>query len=527
MTTSNPYTLENFLLDAKVTAPPAFAKHLEMPWRPRQDQVVGLNRKLCNNRFGLFDDPGVGKTVQLQAFALQMVAQGNRVLMLMPPVLLGQYVASLRETFSEPERFVSWHVLTQGPAKRQELYELWDCSGEWPQMLLMSYEMFVNETRVKKGEKRRQKMASVFRELYRVVDIDEGHKLCGHDTLIHDCLSWHLGEPEESMLGIATGTPMMTNPLNAYGLIQLLNPTAYSNFGQFERKHAEYTKIRLENPRPLRNGQMLEWVMKLTGFRNAELIRQNLYANGRRVIKEQVLDLKKPQILEVPVVLGDEHYRLYRQLEKERILEYQGQIIAGGINEQRLRQALLRIITNPEAFMAEGVPIYNAVLDMLLQKIETHNNAMPEPETNFPNKIIVFCNLRNTAAWLKKALAAYNPVVLNGDTTDKEGVRRAFLEKDSCRILIANPESAGFGLNFQGVSRVCIFVEPTSIPGEFKQAMERIYRGGQKHVCQVYVFRAAGTIAPRATKEMLERTKEINRVNQDSVIFSTFFRRAA
>lgn len=521
------YTLDDFLKAALVPRPAAFAKFMEMPWQPRQDQVVGLNRKLCNNRFGLFDDPGCGKTVQIQAFALQMVADGNNVLLLMPPVLLGQFVASLRETFTEPERYVSWHVLTQGPAKRKELYALWQKSGEWPQMLLMSYEMFVQETRIPKGQKGRPDMAHTLREVYRVVDVDEGHKLCGHDTLLHDQLSWHVGEPEESMLGISTGTPMTTNPLNAYGLIQLLNPKAYSNFSQFERMHAVYERIRLKEPRPLKGGRKLEYINKLSGFRNVELIRKNLYANGRRVIKEQVIDLKEPQIMEVPVVLGDEHHRLYKQLEKERILEYQGQIIAGGINEQRLRQALLRIITNPEAFMPEGKKIYNAVLDTLMGKIEAHNNAMPDPETGFPNKIIIFCNLRNTAAWLRTQLAAYNPIVLNGDTPDKDRARRAFMEDPTCRVLIANPESAGFGLNFQTISRVCIFVEPTSVPGEFKQAMERIYRNGQEYVCQVYVLRAAGTIAPKATKEMLARSQEINKVNQDSVIFSTFFRRTA
>ena len=93
--------------------------------------------------------------------------------------------------------------------------------------------------------------------------------------------------------------------------------------------------------------------------------------------------------------------------------------------------------------------------------------------------------------------------------------------------MIANPESAGYGLNFQHVSRMCIFAEPTSVPGEFKQAMERIYRNGQEGFVQVYILRASGTIAPRATKEMLNRAHEINKVNRDSVIFSTFFKRAA
>ena len=467
-----------------------------------------------------------GKTVQMQAQAMQMIAEGNKVMMLMPPVLLGQFVESLCETFTEPYRYFNWHVLNQGPAPREVLFERWEREG-WPELLLMSYEMFVLLTRVPKGQRGRPKVAHPLRENYRVVTCDEGHKLCGHDTHLHNSLSWHCGEVDESMLTIATGTPMPTTPLNAYGLIELLNPGAYSNYNQFERLHAIYKKIRLKEPR-MYGKKKVEWISKLDGFRGQEHIRKHLYLYGRRVIKEQVLSLKEPTIREVPVVLGDDHLRLYKRLEKERILEFQGQIIAGGINDQRLRQALLRIVTNPEAFVAPGKKIYNAVLETVLNLVESHGNGMPLVEDpSFPNKVILFCNLRATAAWLQKVMAEFNPIVLNGDTPDKDRARKAFNDDPDCRMLIANPESAGFGLNFQKVSRLAIFVEPTAIPGEFKQAMERIYRQGQEGVAEVYILRASGTIAPLATKEMLNRVEEINRVNRDSVVLSTYFKRTA
>lgn len=524
MSSSDGYTLEDFLLAARVPRPAPFARFLKMAFVPRQDQVVGLNRTLANMRFGLFDDPGVGKTVQMQAHAMQMVSEGNKVLLLMPPVLLGQFIESLCETFTEPHRYFNWHVLNQGPAHRQTLFALWEKQG-WPEMLLMSYEMFVLLTRIPKGGKGRPEMAHILRENYRIVTCDEGHKLCGHDTYLHEQLSWHCGEADEAMLMIATGTPMPTSPLNAYGIIQLLNPKAYSNFNQFERLHAVYERIRLKEPRMF-GKKKVEFINKLSGFRGQEQIRQNLYAYGRRVIKEQVLSLKEPTIREVPVVLGEDHMKLYKRLEKERILEFQGQIIAGGINDQRLRQALLRIVTNPEAFIAPGKMIYNAVLDSVHNLIDSHGNALPMDD-GFPNKVILFCNLRPTAAWLKACFSTFNPIVLNGDTPDKDRARRQFNDDPTCRMLIANPESAGFGLNFQKVSRLAIFVEPTSVPGEFKQAMERIYRNGQDGVCEIYILRASGTIAPRATKEMLNRTHEINLVNRDSVVLSTYFKRTA
>lgn len=518
------YTLDHYLREAGVPKPAAWAKNLDMAFTPRPDQVVGLNRKLFNPRFGLFDDPGTGKTVQIQASSMQLVAEGNKVLLLMPPVLLGQFAESLMTTFRGVENYLSWHVVTEGPAKREQLYERWSKTDEWPDLLLASYEMFVAMTRIPKGSKGRPWIAHALREVYRIVDCDEGHKLCGHDTILHNLLDWHCGEVDESMLCISTGTPMPLTPLNAYGLIHLLQPRAYRDYNQFERMHAVFKRIRLAEPRRTKTEKEVEWVTVLDGFRDLEGIRKHLYASGRRVIKEQVLDLKEPQIIEQTVILGADHLRLYKRLEKERIIEWKGQIVAGGMNEQRLRQALLRIVTNPEAFMAEGVKIYNAVLDMTLEIIEGHNDAQPL-EDGFPNKILVFCNLRDTARFLKGALAKYNPVVINGETTDKEAARKTFLYDDSCRMAICNPESAGFGLNFQGVSCTNIFVEPTSSPGEFKQAMERVYRNLQKYVVQTYILRAKGTIAPKATAMMLERTDYINEVNQDEVILSNYYRR--
>lgn len=465
-----------------------------------------------------------GKTVQLQAAAMQMIADGNMCLLLMPPVLLGQFVESLCETFTGPERYISWHVLNDPPKQRELLYQLWDAKG-WPQMLLMTYEMFVNLVRIPKGTKGRPELAYKLRELYRIVQCDEGHKLCAHTTILHPCLDWHCGEVGESYLTIATGTPMPTTPLNAYGLIHLINPTAYRDFNQFERKHAIYKRIKLSVPRPRLNGKPQTHVQVLDGFKGQEEIRKHLYRYGRRVIKEQVLDLCEPQIIEVPVVLGKDHMTLYKKLEKERILEYQGQIVAGGINENNLRNALLRIVTNPEAFIPEGKTISNMVLETVRELIASHNDAKPL-EDGFPNKIVLFCNLRATAAWLKKEMAAYGAEVMNGETSDKEYVRKRFLNDPTCRVLVANPESAGFGLNLQGVCCTAIYVEPTGVPGEFKQSMERFYRNNQKYVVQAYILRASGTIAPRATKEMLNRMAEINKVNLDEVILSTYFRRA-
>lgn len=519
MKSSDAYTLHDFLRDAGVAAPAPQASVLPMAFVPRKDQVVGLNQLLLYNRFGLYDDPGVGKTVIMQGYSCHMVFEGNKVLLLMPPILLGQFLESLVDTFPGIDNHLSWHVMTDGPADREKLYDAWE-QDRWPDLLLMSYEMFRNLTTPKAlpGTKRRgrPRAAMLLRRQYRVMVCDEAHELCGHDTKLHECVTWFLGEEHESALVLATGTPMPTTPLDAYGLISLTNQKAYQNYSQFERIHAEYKMIRLRNPiirygRKITHQRIVDKVVRL------EQIRKALYKRGRRIVKEQVLSLQTPTISEVPVTLSHEHLRLYKRLEKERIIELGGEIIAGGMNDQALRQALLRIVTNPEAFSTK--PLENAVVGAARQLMADHQVQAPTEE-GFPNKVILFCNLQNTALWLKEVFAEYQPAMLNGLVGNKDAERLRFLNDPNCRMLIANPESAGYGLNLQHVSRLCIFVEPTSIPGQFKQAMERIYRGGQQGVCYVYILRAAGTIAPRATADMLERMADIERINRDPVALS-------
>ena len=457
-----------------------------------------------------------GKTVQMQAFSAHMVFEGNKVLLLMPPILLGQFLESLTETYPGVEDCMTWHVLTEGPTARDELFAEWDADA-WPDLLLMSYELYRKLSAPDKRTRRRPESAHRLREIYRVVVCDEAHELCNHETILHSTLTWHLGEMDESALVLATGTPMPTSPLDAYGLIALTSPKAYSNYGQFERMHAIYKTIRLKNPIVARSGKKITHQRILDGVQRVEGIRKALYSRGRRIVKEQVLSLKAPTITEVPVTLSHEHLSLYKRLEKERILEFGGEIVAGGMSDPALRQALLRIVTNPERFA--GRDLQNNVVGAARQLLQDHQ-IEAATEDGFPNKAIIFCNLHATSDWLQKVFAELNPAVLNGKTVNKDAARKKFLEDQTCRLLIANPESAGFGLNLQHVSRLCIFLEPTSIPGQFKQAMERIYRSGQAGVCYVYILRAAGTIAPAATKLMLERMEEIEKINRDPVALS-------
>ena len=56
-------------------------------------------------------------------------------------MLLLQYEKAQRADFPGVADYISWHILREVPARRKKLYAKWD-EGGWPDILMMSYQMF-------------------------------------------------------------------------------------------------------------------------------------------------------------------------------------------------------------------------------------------------------------------------------------------------------------------------------------------------------------------------------------------------
>lgn len=492
-----PYTLDNYYKAAGLKFPVAFAKYVEMAFKPRPDQVIGLRKAIENERFGLYDEPGVGKTVISQAYSAYWVSEGHKVVVVMPPVLLPQFEESFLTTFKGIEKYLQIHMTDQPKVKREKLFDEFDKNNSWPTVICFSYQLFKQYSdRIKKH--------------YRVVVADEAHALKNPDSASYKNMKQYLDAEGGSAFLPMTGTPVPNELKDAYGLISLTNPGAYKTYREFEGKHFVYTKIRLKQPRQIKiKGRLVtQRSMRLhTGYRGKDEIHQKLYANARRVVKEDVIKLMKPTVIKLPIDLTAKHQRLYEKLARERILELEGELISA-VQEQALRQKLLQIITCPHLFVDEGVQIDNNVFKAIDQICDTINIS----ET----KLVVFANFIDSIATMKEIFKQYNPAVLNGTTTDKEAQKQKFITDETCRIVFANPVSAGVGVDgFQKVSHNVFFAEPTGVPGTFKQAVERLYRGGQLNRVNVWIAKVRNTISPKAIENMLRKEEDVQNVNRD------------
>jgi SNF2 family DNA or RNA helicase len=346
---------------------------------------------------------------------------------------------------------------------------------------------------------------------YNLLIADEAHHLKGSSSFMHAATLHFIGDLDTSDskkkkgsgLVLMTGTPIHNTLLDAYAMIKLLTPGVYISLKAFERIHSVYV-FDPENNRKT-----------LVGFKHKETITQNLYLQARRVTKDQVFTMQEPRIIEVPVKLSKEHAHLYQELVTKRVLDL-GDTLIDARTAQSLRMKCLQIVTTPLHFTQKPI-LDNQIKETLLELVDSLGVV---PGTNTPGiegieKVVIFANFRRSVEEIAEWFKEYNPAVLYGDTHDQDKERNKFLKDKTCKILVSNPKSGGVGLNLQSVCRYVIFAEPVSVPGEFKQASERVYRIGQKRVVSVYIMKAMGTIAPTLTRKMLGKEVDTLQVTQD------------
>lgn len=501
------YTLDDYFKEAGVKLTIPFAPYVNMKFRPRPDQVKALNQSVYYMRYLNASDPGVGKTVAAQAWGLYWLSEGTKVLVTMPPALLYQFESSLFETYIGLDKYVRCHVLDEPPAKRNKLMAGWDEANNWPEFLLVSYHKL-------------RSMAPRLKEAgYEALLCDEAHTLKNPESMIYKVVRNYLGDWNDTALNALTGTPVVNELLDAYGLVSLVNPDAYSTLKEFERHHCLYEKIRLREPKKLRNGGMLRHIKKLVGYRDVDTIHRNMYRHGMRVLKEDVLNLHEPTITEVAVKLDSKHLNLYRKLARERILEIGDELITA-LQEQGLRQKLLQIVTCPHLF----IPPEEKITNEIFKTTEAILDSVGISQT----KVVLFANYQRTVEELAEHFADLHPAIIYGASKNANAERLKFIENNACRLLIANPISAGAGLDgLQTVSHNMIFVEPTGVPGQFSQCVARLQRGGQKKPVSVYILKALSTVAPKATKEMMRKAENVKQVNMDRESLLDYFNVAA
>ena len=208
-----------------------------------------------NPRFILADEVGLGKTIEAGLVMKELKARGlaDRVLIITPANLVPQWESEMKTRFNE--RFVIYDR-----HKEEELKSGNPGENMWSQ----------NDNVLCSIDFTKRRKDDIAMEFWDLVIFDEAHHLRRHlvGRKINPTKNYKLAEVLkercDSML-LLTATPLQLNPFEFYSLIELLDPTIFETYGNFERYR--------EDVLPFING-LIELVTNLDqNEKNEELIK--------------------------------------------------------------------------------------------------------------------------------------------------------------------------------------------------------------------------------------------------------------
>lgn len=489
------YTLKRYFEEACVVPIPEWFEHVQVVLidpatgernKPRMHQITGLNHVFKSERSGVYDEQGTGKTLISQAMLLWHVANNNRVICLMPPVLIGQYRDSLFATFPGVEKWVNLHAYQHDKAKRAKKQEEWG-TGTLPSVLMMTYQMFTKEWKL-------------FANDFDVIIMDEAKLLSSGENKFCKAVEGFMGTSEKASLHM-TGTPGNTDLRGLYGFIKFTSPHLYKSKADFDNQHVVFKSYKVDVK--MRTGAIRKInVSAVERFHQLDKLYRNFYRNCRRVEKQEVLELPEKNIIQFPFDLDFEHYSAYKKFVTEKLMMFEDGSMIDGTNASSLRNTALRAVFDPSIL---GINTISSIFEAMDQIIESTDLTK--------TKIFIMAHHQNTVEVIAKYYEKYNPAVIYGKTANKsESEKDKFLTDSNCRMCVVNYLSGGVGLNLQSVSYTGIAAEPTPSPGDFGQGTDRLHRSGQKDVVNIYIMMPKGTLFVKIVQTMLRRRAETSGV---------------
>jgi SNF2 family DNA or RNA helicase len=550
-------SLHDLMLTVGVGNHPEWFSEIPLPNWPMPHQLDTLKAYPWNDRYGDFSEPGTGKTYPAQVHAIMMAAMGNRVVFTTLPGLIPQFMEEFEVFFPGIGKRLKIEHMDCTATQKKKKEQQWDVEG-WPDILVLSYDIyrlyndknprkkignnlwkirninkigtpeeyatsyFIEEgddkgnprfpkaqpytkdgrqINVKNGTAKNPKQMLLKEHGYNVLFFDEGDALCGLESILSESVAeMSMRLKDEVAIYVMTGTPIPTKLHNAYGLIRLINPTAYLNKASFLRQHCEHEEFEI----PLAGGKSKK-IKQIVGYFDTEKIFESLWKNARRVQKRDVIPMPEPVISEVPVKLSGRHLKLYRQVINDRFAVL-GDLVLAPDNSSALRHLALQLISCPSKF--------DPTLTECDELAKATGNLVESINPGPKRKLIIFAFYRQAIESLALQFAHRKVAIVYGGIPDRQAQVEKFQKDDECDTIIIQWVSGGAGLNLQVASYIIFYECPTS-PKAAKQAIARADRNGQVNVVNVYFMRVKGTLSDKNFKALLANEESNNRAIKD------------
>ena len=439
-----------------------------LPFKPHIWQWEDVLDAQQYDRYGLFVAVGGGKTVIATCIALGW--NDPHVVILLPPILQTQWVKWLNSIPGAGPALAFRGTPKQRHALPIENYK-------W---LVMSMDIFKRDFELLERYYLGKNVTTI---------VDEAQNL-KNPSSVNFKLVQQFSAGRKLLL--ATGTEL-NNPGDAYSYIKLKTPAAYRSMAHFNNMHVTKRDF-YEKP--------CEW-------QGHEDINRNLYSLATQRTKEEIhAHLPKANYIPLEYDLEPAHLKLYNKLADEMLLALPDGGKIDATTGSALYNSLQQLIVNWGHFAGtEG--LRPAAFDVIDQVLAETSHGQPGA-----SKLIIWTwFVRSTEATLKYCNSLYpgQAVAAYSGANSQRSVE-LFMDDPKTTILVAQPGSAGVGLNPQHVCWEMLFLEAMTRTIQFRQAAGRIDREGQKYNPNIRLAMANQTLQVSMFQSLLANDSEVMRI---------------
>lgn len=423
------------------------------PLREYQEKGVEWFIYLATNKLGgiLADDMGLGKTFQTAAFLRYLRAGAGKdsptcSLVVMPSTLLFNWQYELKR-FSDDFRV----YVHSGPQRSQDLVSIFSYFN----VILVSFQTLVRD-------------AQAFSKLrFQALIVDEAHHVKNPGTAAYKSIK----NLHAERVFLLTGTPIQNSPADLWALSELCNP------GLLSQKIKPVSLQRIDNVQRFQaNMQLLQALVK-------PLLLRRTKAHVLSELPEKTVSI------------------LHCNMTEEQEMEYlaHNQLVASELGDMHMQNAsarsvrvlkaltALRLLANHPRLLNVDFKGSSGKFDLVKEKLE---EVLQEG-----HKVLIFSSfvmhLDLMAEYLNEKGILY--AKLTGQTHNRKDVVDHFRNDANCNVFLISLKAGGVGLNLVEASYVFL-LDPWWNPAAEAQAMDRVYRIGQKNKVTVYKFITTNTV---------------------------------
>ena len=422
----------------------------------RDYQIYGVKwlKYLKENNFGgcLADDMGLGKTIQ----ALAILKEAKNGIVVVPKSLLTSWEEEIKKFVPNMNYYIYY-----GPNREFKKNTI----------LITTYGTLRSDIEKLKDRE------------FEIAILDESQNIKNINSQIHKAVMLLNAKHRFAL----SGTPIENSLSELYALFRVINPGMFGSFNEFKNKYL----IPIEEKKDIEVRNELK--AKVTPF------------ILRRLKSEVLNELPPKQESTIIVEMNEKHKSIYEEKKeyyKNLILET---IKLKGLKKSKLAifQALTKLRQIASIPEIEDENIKSSKLEVMFENLEDIIKNK--------HKVLIFTNFLFSIDLIAKEAQkrGFSYVTMSGATSNRKEIVDKFLNED-IDLFIMTLKTGGVGLNLTKADYVFIFEPWWNVAAE-NQAIDRVYRIGQKNKVFSYKLITKGTIEEKILK-LQEIKKDISNI---------------